>query len=79
MPRREIQPLAPSTVQKLRTQVRSARRPFALFIMRGPKGQLTRTEERWRCAERRGLAKVQRVMTGYLVTLTPHGEGYLHD
>ena len=77
--RKTLSSMAPSTVGKLRTQVRGSVRPFCAYIKRGPRGQQTRTEHRWRCAERRGLARVEPMLDGYLVTLTPQGEGYLGD
>lgn len=77
--RKALSSMAPSTVRKLRSQVRDSVRPFCAYVKRGPRGQQTRTELRWRCAERRGLAQVQPMLNGYLVTLTAQGEGYLGD
>ena len=73
---RTPEPLARSTVKRLREDARR-RTPMALFLRRGPGNQPTKTELRWRSAERRGFCQITPWMGGILVTLTPHGEGYL--
>jgi len=48
-----------------------------VLFLRRPGGQQTKTEKRWRAAARRGLARVEEVLGGSIVTLTPVGMGYL--
>lgn len=76
------QPLAPSTVAKLRDQAdevatRTARRPVALFVRISDTGVMTRAEKRWRAAEARGYCRLRPMRGGVWVELTPYGEGYL--
>jgi len=71
--------VATSTLRRMKSDVRLAKRPFALFVrMYGAKGVETRSFKRWRQAQRMGLVVMEPFLSGVVVRLTNQGKGYFY-
>ena len=73
--------LEKSTLRRLAKDVEGLRNTspkgrFTLFLRLGPRGQVTKTELRWRAAAKRGLAVVEPFCNGVMVSLTARGKQY---